>query len=171
MEELSRSAQVTISQSADDFRFVDLSKIDDGRPTARPNQRIARIDGQMVVYHENAWWPAVFHSDLRAEKIAEAPPEIYIVMASPQAKGLKVLGYSPKNASGCEFGQMAFQVRDTSRQPANTGEDQQISFPGSYIHSPIHPSGEDLNSGVHTQYQGHERSKHLVRSTGREGGK
>ncbi|KAL8667722.1 MAG: hypothetical protein Q9202_000577 [Teloschistes flavicans] len=95
MEDPLRSAQVTTSQPADDFPPADLTKIDDGTPTARPKQRIARIDGKMVVYHERAWWPAIFHRDLKAEKIAEAPPGMYAHMPACGRDELDVTSYWP----------------------------------------------------------------------------
>lgn len=95
MEDPLRSAQVTTSQPADDFPPADLTKIDDGTPTARPKQRIARIDGKMVVYHERAWWPAIFHRDLRAEKIAEAPPGMYAHLPACGKGELDVTSYWP----------------------------------------------------------------------------
>ncbi|KAL9578898.1 MAG: hypothetical protein Q9212_005425 [Teloschistes hypoglaucus] len=60
-------------------------------------QRPSPVHEELVVYHEKSLWPAILHSELRAEKIREAPPEMYAHMPTRGFHELDVTSYWPNH--------------------------------------------------------------------------
>ncbi|KAL8685715.1 MAG: hypothetical protein Q9218_007585 [Villophora microphyllina] len=69
--------------------------VGDRRAALEPTGRVAYIENQLMVYHEHSWQPAVYHRELRAEKIAEAPPEMYAHLPARGKDVLDVTSYWP----------------------------------------------------------------------------